>query len=341
MWQIKNQTSYAVRGSWIRNRKGEEVWITVLKATWDILPDGTTALSNIQPPINTGLVLQDDGRTGVYDTDCGPAKVATDIVLNGHVYSPGGKAVSELPVGLKVGNVIRLAHVYGERLWDGKRYSQPTPFTRMPLTYDRMNRGAFFSSCASYYNPDGIPVDDPPETGISTLPHFEFYGDEAMPGFGVQSRYWPGRSQFAGTYDENWQQHRAPLLPDNLDERYWQCAPATLYAGGRLKGGEVVCLGNLAPPGYGDNGLLIFTLPRIVPSFRTQFYDGSMRYHQGRLHTVIIDTDFPRVSLVWHTALPCHHQINQLESTTVSEKERLFIRAKTPPKHFPEWELLL
>lgn len=341
MWQVKNQTPYVVKGSWIRNRQGEEVWVIVLKATWDILPDGTTMLSAIQPPINTGPVFQDDGRILLYDTDFGPTKTATDIVLNGHVHSPDGKVVNVLPAGLKVGNVTRLARAYGERIWDGSQFSHPAPFSKMPLSYNKMSRGSYFPSFMSDFNPVGISVENVSEKGISALPNIEFYGDEETPGFSVLPRQWPGRSQFAGTYDEKWQRHRAPLLPEDLDDRHWQCAPPPLYAGGRLKGGEVVRLGNLAPPGHGRNGLLIFTLPRIVPAFRTQFYDGSVRFHQATLHTVIIESDFPRVSLVWHSALHCHHLVNQLESTTISEKRRLFVRTKALPVRFPEWEMLL
>ncbi|EIZ8585506.1 DUF2169 domain-containing protein [Salmonella enterica subsp. enterica] len=341
MWQVKNQTPYAVKGSWIRSRLGEEIWTIVLKATWDILPDGTTKLSAVQPPVNVEAVFQDDGKTLRYDQDAGPAKVATDIVLNGCAHAPDGKAVNMLPVGLKVGDMTRLARVYGERRWNGSEYSQPAAFTRMPLSYRNMSRGAFFSFCDGYYNPDGIPVDEPPESGVSVLPHIEFCGDEDFPGFSVQPRHWPGRLQFAGTYDADWRRKRAPLLPDDLDERYWQCAPQPLYAGGRLKGGETVCLGNMTPPGYGHDGLLIFSLPHIIPAFRTHFYDGSIRDHRAVLHSVIIEPDFPRVSLVWHSVLPCHHQINQLDSTTVSEKQCLFAGAKALPAKFPEWEALL
>ncbi|MGG5835782.1 DUF2169 family type VI secretion system accessory protein [Huaxiibacter chinensis] len=340
MWEIKNQTPYAVERSWIRDRQGEEIWIVALKATWNIQPDGTTTLAAIQPPVNAGSVLYADGLTLFYDTDVGPTKTATDIVLNGHAHSPNGKAVSMLPVGLKVGNMIRLARVYGERIWNGSQYKPPATFTTMPLCYNKMNQGVFFPFCGSHYNPEGIPVDELPETGVSALPNIEFCDEEDFPGFGAQPQHWPGRLQFAGTYDENWRRNRAPLFPDDMDVRYWQCAPPPLYAGGRLKGGEVVCLGNMTPPGYGHNGVLIFSLPRIVPAFRTRFYDESVCNHRAALHTVIIEPDYPRVSLVWHSALPCHHLINQLESTTISEK-RLFTRAKALPVKFPEWEALL
>ncbi|MFS9419677.1 MULTISPECIES: DUF2169 family type VI secretion system accessory protein [Citrobacter] len=341
MWQVKNQTPYAVKGSWIRNGSGEEIWTIVLKATWDILPDGVTKRSAVQPPVHSGAVFQDDGITLRYEPDTGPTKAATDIVLNGCAHSPDGKAVTMLPVGLKVGNMIRLARVYGERRWNGREYGQPAAFTRMPLSYHNMSRGAFFSFCGSHYNPDGISVDERPETGISALPHIEFCGEDNFPGFGPQPRHWPGRLQFAGTYDADWQRNRAPLLPDDMDERYWQYAPQPLYAGGRLKGGEIVCLGNMTPPGYGHGGLLTFSLPCIVPAFRTRFYDESICDHRAVLHSVIIEPDFPRVSLVWHSTLPCHHQINQLESTTVSDKRDLFVRAKMLPATFPEWEALL
>ncbi|WMY74045.1 DUF2169 domain-containing protein [Buttiauxella selenatireducens] len=341
MWQVKNQTPYAVKGSWIRSRQGEEIWTIALKATWDILPGGATVLSAIQLQPNTGPVFQDDGKTLLYDTDFGPTKTATDVVLNGHVHSPNGKVFRALPIGLKVGNVTRLARAYGERIWDGKQYSHPVPFNKIPLSYSNMSRGSYIPTCMSDVNPVGISVTATPEKGLSALPNIEFYGDATMPGFGAVPRQWPGRSQFAGTYDENWQRHRAPLLPDDLDERYWQCTPPPMYAGGRLKGGEVVSLGNLTPSDYGHNGLLIFALPRLVPAFSTQFYDGSIRLHQATLHTVIIEPDFPRVSMVWHSALPCHHLVNQLESTTVSEKPLLSVKTKALPVQFPEWEALL
>ncbi|EDH5631424.1 DUF2169 domain-containing protein [Salmonella enterica subsp. enterica serovar Claibornei] len=341
MWQIKNQTPYAATRAWIRGRQGEEIWTVALKATWDIRPDGTTTLSDTQQQVNVGPVMNPDGNTLLYDTDLGPVKNATDIILNGHAIIPDGKFATSVAVGLKVGNISRLARVYGDRVWDGKHYSEPQPFEKMPLNYSKMSRGDYFPDYKSDFNPAGIAVDTAPETGISVLPNIEFHGDEAMPGFGALPRHWPGRLQFAGTYDARWQKEQSPLLPDDLDDRYWQCAPAPLYAGGRLKGGEVVCLGNLTPPGYGKNGLLIFALPRIVPAFRTQFYDGSVRRHQGKLHTIIIEPDFPRVSMVWHSALPCHHLVNQLESTTVSEKRLLFARTKSLPAHFPEWEALL
>jgi hypothetical protein len=41
------------------------------------------------------------------------------------------------------------------------------------------------------------------------------------------------------------------------------------------------------------------------------------------LHTVILEPDYPRVSLVWQSALPCHFKVHQLESTIVTLKTLL------------------
>jgi hypothetical protein len=41
------------------------------------------------------------------------------------------------------------------------------------------------------------------------------------------------------------------------------------------------------------------------------------------LHTVIIEPDTPRVSLVWQTTLQCHAKVLKLDFTRVTEKVRL------------------
>jgi hypothetical protein len=60
-------------------------------------------------------------------------------------------------------------------------------------------------------------------------------------------------------------------------------------------------------------------LPKIFLGFDTRFYDGSREIHKERkLHSVILEPDHPRVSLVWHSALPCHFKVQKLERTIVT-----------------------
>src|SRR5207248_6953568 len=82
-----------------------------------------------------------------------------------------------------------------------------------------------------------------------------------------------------------------------------------------LRGGEPVELTNLTP-----GGRLAFTLPRVAFGFETIFRGGERVRHTGRLHTVVLEPDVPRVVLVWRTELPCHAKVLKLERTVVRQK---------------------
>lgn len=340
MWILNNQTSYAVERGWIRDNNGAEVWIVAVKATYDLLPDGTTVLSEHQQSVNSGPVLYPGSDELRYDTDLGPEKNATDIVLNGHAWAPAGKPVTSLAVGLRVGNIVRLARVYGDRIWDGHVYRTPVAFEKLPLRANRMSTGSRMAE--EYVNPLGIRIMKELQTDISRLPNIEFLGDNdcADIGFGPIPRHWPARLRYAGTYDQRWQDTRSPLLPEDFDPRFWQTAPASQYAGGLLRGGEVVTLANLTPPAFSNARVLSFAIPKISLGLRTRFFNGSNQSHRARMHTVIIEPDFPRISVVWHSALPCHHLVNQLESTMITEKKRLMLRPPRLQAVFPEWSKL-
>ena len=62
-------------------------------------------------------------------------------------------------------------------------------------------------------------------------------------------------------------------------------------------------------------------LPKIYLGFDTRFLDGSREIHKTRkLHSVILEPDHPRLSLVWHSALPCHFKVQKLERTMITLK---------------------
>jgi hypothetical protein len=69
---------------------------------------------------------------------------------------------------------------------------------------------------------------------------------------------WQPRAGFAGTYDDNWQQTRAPYLPDDYNPRFMNVAPPDLIYPGYLQGGEAVRVIGMHPAG--DLG---FALPYV------------------------------------------------------------------------------
>jgi hypothetical protein len=153
------------------------------------------------------------------------------------------------------------------------------------------------------------------------LPNFEQPSqafEKAGPaGFGAIASYWSPRLEVSGTYDDAWRQTRYPLLPRDWNNRSLLCSPLDQLPERPLEGGELVELTNLTP-----DGQLRFVLPKLKFSFRTFFSLGINQRpadHSGRLASVIIEPDFPRVILVWSTTLPCRKDGDYLEETLVRE----------------------
>jgi hypothetical protein len=115
-----------------------------------------------------------------------------------------------------------------------------------------------------------------------------------------------------GTHDEAWQMNRFPLVPEDLDDRFFQSAPPDQLPPRFLEGGEPVRLTNLSATGVVD-----FVLPRVDLRFTTVFDDGAEEHEPPRLHSVILEPDFPRVSLVHHTSLACQDRGYKLRETRI------------------------
>lgn len=329
MWQVDNQTDFAADRGWARDRDGTETWLVAVKATFDILPDGSTQPSAEQPPVLRAPVHHGEpGRSSLrYASDLVLRKRTTDVLLYGHAYAPGGQAVTGLDVGLRVGPVSKLLRVSGDRGWGSFGPGTPAPFTRMPLVYERAFGGVDPASAQperdwDWRNPVGTGFTASRHgASLVRLPNIEYpdqrmraWDDRPAPaGFGAIEAHWQPRASFAGTYDEAWMQNRQPLLPDDFDERFFQCAPADQQSPTPLRGGEPVVLLNLSP-----NGPMRFVLPKLYLGFETRFQGTPTHIHRHRrLHSVILEPDVPRVSLVWHSALPCHHLVHKLQRTVV------------------------
>ncbi len=332
MWQIDNRTPFAAERAWVRDSNGAEIWLVVVKCTFDIKPDGSTEVSAEQPSVlRVPEYTGDPGHSSLkYEADLVLTKTTTDIVVLGHACAPEGRPVGQMEVGFRVGPVQKVLRVSGDRTWGPDGVSPPRPFTTMPLLYERAFGGVDTRSERQdrdwdWRNPvgTGFAVSRGHLTGVA-LPNIEYpddvvaaWDDRPRPaGFGAISSHWQPRAGFAGTYDDDWMKSRRPLLPVDFDERFFQCAPQDQQAPEFLRGGEPVVLFRLTP-----DGDLRFVLPKLYLGFDTHFIDGSRVIHrERRLHTVILEPDFPRLSLVWHTPLPCHFKVQKLLRTIVTLK---------------------
>jgi len=338
---LNNSTPFAAERSLIADREGRDLWIVAVKATFWIHSDGTTEIADDQEAVllSPKHVNDDPQSSLLYEADLDYAKPTTDVTLNGHAYAPEGQPVSHLDVTLKVGNVIhKTLRVIGDRVWKpsffgGLKMTPPEPFIKMPLIYER----AFGGTDKLSANPKrhSWEPQNPVGVGFATrakhliekpVPNIEdptnpirYWKCRPSPvGFGPIARHWAPRVKLAGTYDKKWEQDRAPLLPHDFDEQFFQCAPKDQQTPKYLRGGEVVALHHLTP-----NGFLRFRLPRIAFGFSTLLAAERIE-HRANLHSVILEPDIPRVLMVWHTVLPCHGKKLMLNNTRVFQKKYLW-----------------
>lgn len=344
MWQVDNRTPFAADRAWVRDRNGAEVWLVAVKCTFDITPDGSTVVSKDQPPVlRIAEHHAGPGSSVKYEADLVRTKTTTDVIVIGHAYAPDGRPATRMDVAFAVGPVHKVLRVTGDRVWRGFGTSSPEPFTRMPLIYERAYGGVDRRSSRpdrdwEWRNPvgTGFAVSRDNATGLA-LPNIEYpdepvgsWKDRPRPaGFGAIAGHWQPRAGFAGTYDERWTRQRSPLPPEDFDDRFFQCAPADQQAPSFLHGGENAALVGLTP-----SGELRFSLPKVFLGFETRFYGGGREIHkERRLHSVIVEPDVPRVSLVWHSALMCHDRVHKLDRTIVTVKREVGGPASTPETH--------
>lgn len=328
MWQLINQTPFSAERGFARDRDGAEFWLVAVRGTFSIQPDGSCQLAASQTPALRGPRYQGDPNASSlrYEADVLLRKRTTDVLLHGHAYAPGGVAVTELSVALRVGTLAKTLLVRGDRVWRAYpvELGPPEPFVKMPLVYERAFGGIDPEQRArDGRNPigTGFALDAGALPG-TRAPNIQYPGDSDArsmrpAGFGPIARHWSPRLEQAGTYDASWVERRQPLVPEDFDDRFYQAAPEDQQTPQFLRGGERVELTNLSA-----EGTLRFRLPR-VPLTSVVTIGRRRNFHPLSLHTVAIEPDERRVILVWHLHVFCHHDIYALRETRVFLKTKL------------------
>jgi len=335
MWVLENDTPFAAERTLVCDRNGADLWLVAVKGTFIIAGDHSLRLAQRQEEILLAPKYRGDPSVSslLYESDLDYTKPTTDIILHGHAYAPSGKVSRQIDVTMKIGHMTKTLRVLGDRVWDkglaGPQLSDPELFKKMPITYERAFGGV--DLIADDSNTHRWEPRNPVGRGFATTvqhiigqpaanvedPNFliSSWKDRPRPaGFGPIARHWSPRVELAGTYNERWERERLPLLPEDFNEHFFQCAPQDQQRSNHLTGGEPVELLNLSP-----EGPLHFNLPRIELSFTT-LLGGTTVEHGAKLHTVILEPDVPRVIVVWHTALRCHGKKLSLLWSRVEER---------------------
>jgi hypothetical protein len=218
-----------------------------------------------------------------------------------------------------------MLRVFGDRHWLGWEPSNPAPFVKMPLVYER----AFGGSMQTHDTVRETEERNPVGVGLA-LGHARAAIGDALPniedprqllsggtcptpaGFGCIAPSWLPRRAFAGTYDERWQRTRAPYLPEDFQARYLNCASEGLTFDHYLTGGEPVLL-----VGMSERGPLYSAVPTctIDAAFTLR---GRSHAAPTHLQTVLIEPDENRLRLTYHTQFACDKQVLEVEQVKLS-----------------------
>jgi hypothetical protein len=325
---------------------GRELLVVAVKATYQLRANGNEpVLCEVQEEL-----VESDTFTGEpgfsatkYEVDYAHWKPQCDVLVNGSAHSPGGRPTSAVTVGLRVGVVNKRFNVVGDRqLVDTFLMVAPspvTPFTTMPISYDRAYGGTDKSpkkpdQVMTYLkNPIGVgyyPVSDRQALSGKPLPNTEQIGipvtsvsDDYLPmSFSPLGRNFAERIPYAGTYNDDWLKTRAPFFPDNFDYRYFQSAPADQQIP-HPNGGEEIVLENLTP-----EGVTTFCIPQKSMPVLFIPYRGKDRPVDAVMDTILIEPEQNRFMVTWRASLPLQRDCFEIKQTIAGEMPPVWHRAR-------------
>jgi hypothetical protein len=309
---IVNETPFAANLLFTINRDGYPVCAPIVKGTFSIVPQVVPA--EVQLPIDfVGTHYgPPHGSSIQLEADAAYHKPATDVVLLGHAYSRRDND-TQVDVQFNAGRLTKTVRVFGDRVFEKRlgmvTLSPPQTFDHIPLQYERAFGGWDsptpdpFTSRFEPRNPVGVGFKRKHFEDGEAVPNLEdpkqllkSYGDTPPPaGFGFIGPDWLPRSQYAGTYDANWENERAPLLPLDFDERFFNSAASGLVSEEPFQGNEEFFIS-----GVSRTGPIHFKLPGLrPPHVRIVLRARPDQFVKMLLDTIIVDADSPCLITIW------------------------------------------
>jgi len=189
--------------------------------------------------------------------DAAMPKPAGEVLIQGEACAPAGEKVRQQVVDVRVGTIAKRLVVFGDRHWhwrsDGVTFTQPEPFTRMPIGWDRA-----FGGAGTVANPVGVGADAAEalrQGRPAPLPNVEHPDalilspqDRPPPaGIAPLAIDHPERMARVGTYDAAYLEERFPGHAADFDWSFYNTAPRDQWIDGFFTGTESYRLVGMHP----------------------------------------------------------------------------------------------
>ncbi|USD49180.1 DUF2169 domain-containing protein [Vibrio sp. SCSIO 43153] len=279
----------------------------------------------------------------IYENDFASFKPYCDVIMHAHAHSIMECGEERVRVRLKLNQIDKQFSVTGARAWIsiglGTKLNTPQLFNTQPINYDiafggtdssRLSDGKIKVCMANPIGLGYLPLHSDKDRKGKAGPQTEEIGEPIRSSshlykpqsFGPIARNWLPRLQYGGTYDQNWIDNVRPFLPDDFDERFYQCAPSDQQTD-YLKGGEKVILEGVHP-----TGIISFEIPQ--PVIYMAVIDAQNKEHilQPVADTLIIEPELERFSIVWRANWKLCRTAEEVDTILVGTPTKAWRRAK-------------
>ena len=336
--KFDNNTPYEAGRYVVQDEKGKDLLIIVVKATYEFNHDGSLTISDKQEKVELAdQYFGDSETTGIkYASDVTYGKKSSDIALIGHAVAMKEKTKKSYVI-FNVGKIRKKIAVFGDRYWQSilgvTKISSPERFTKIPLVYENCFGGRDLSTKKEKHHE--FETGNYIGTGLKAkksklkikeikLPNLEdpdnlikSLKDRPKPtGLGFINPNWEPRLGFAGTYDENWQKNKMPLLPDDFNTKVNHAAHPDLIYPGFLKGGEEVLIA-----GVSKKGPFKFNIPVIKPECRVEITGEGSISHKMNIEKLVINSDEKNAVLVWNCSIDVHNKLYEVQNIECRMKD--------------------
>lgn len=300
---VDNKTDFFVHPQLLLDKDGEKL-VTIVKATFELEPDGNFEAAPLDGVRGVRMADVPWGKPEVpsiaYPADICLRKPGTDVIVVAKAYPPAGKSVTSFDVLVQVGPLKKALRIFGPRVWTqgGLGLTKPGPAVETEMRYDYAFGGFDDSDPDKLLEEPKNPVGsgmvrDGNALSLKTAPCIEevevlltsFRTRPTPAGICAIGRSYEPRRKYAGTYDKLWMETRAPLPPEDFDDRFNNCATPGMTLGSPLQGGEEVALMGLVPGG----GPLKLTVPRVPLEITFQIKDREPFVVRPHIDTFLID----------------------------------------------------